>query len=336
METGNARYGSDQAGLLCGYLFTPGQPGRPIEADDASDIIAAQAAGEADTFLWLHFNLANQASQRWLLHRLSLPEAFHTSLDHAASTRLEVAGSSLVAVINDVTLFGLDASSVATMALCVDARLLVSARHTPLRSAERLRASVVAGECFRSAVDLLGHLLRDQVDVLAQIIRDASVQVDRIEDTLMASRVGSSRPRLGGLRRVLVRLQRLLAPEPASLFRLLNRPPDWIGADDMRDLRQSAEEFSTCLADSAALIERVRLLQEELSALVNEQTNHTLFVLTVVTVLALPMTIIPGLLGMNVGGLPLQHPAGFWIVIAVVLGLVGIGAIFAFLRRAAS
>ena len=56
-------------------------------------------------------------------------------------------------------------------------------------------------------------------------------------------------------------------------------------AEDLRDLRQSAEELAAAVAESVALVERVRLLQEELLSLVSEQTNRTLFVLTVVTVL---------------------------------------------------
>jgi zinc transporter len=51
------------------------------------------------------------------------------------------------------------------------------------------------------------------------------------------------------LRRVLVPLQRLLAPEPAALFRLLSRPPAWIGEDD---LREAAEEFAIAIADNSA------------------------------------------------------------------------------------
>jgi zinc transporter len=131
-----------------------------------------------------------------------------------------------------------------------------------------------------------------------------------------------------------VRLQRLLTPEPAALFRLLNRPPAWIDADGLRDLRQSAEELAAAVADSVALVERVRLLQEELFALVNEQTNRTLFVLTVVTVLALPLTIIPGLLGMNVGGVPLrEHEGGFWLVLFVLILMTVLGALWAFRNR---
>jgi len=82
--------------------------------------------------------------------------------------------------------------------------------------------------------------------------------------------------------------------------------------------------------NSHAAVERIRRLQEELVALINEQTNQTLFVLTVVTVLALPLTIIPGIFGMNVRGIPFsEHDAGFWLVLLLVLAVVALGAALA-------
>ena len=70
----------------------------------------------------------------------------------------------------------------------------------------------------------------------------------------------------------------------------------------------------------AALQERIKLLQEEIAGRVAEANNRSLFVLTVVTVLALPINIIAGLLGMNVGGIPLaDHKHGFWIVVAIIV-----------------
>jgi zinc transporter len=48
------------------------------------------------------------------------------------------------------------------------------------------------------------------------------------------------------------------------------------------------------LNDLATLVERIKLLQEELAAKLNEQTNRTLFTLTMVTVLALPINIVAG------------------------------------------
>ena len=48
--------------------------------------------------------------------------------------------------------------------------------------------------------------------------------------------------------------------------------------------------------------------------------------LTMVTVLALPINLMAGLLGMNVGGIPLaQHGGGFWWML-LVIGAVTLAA----------
>ncbi|MGH7711176.1 MAG: CorA family divalent cation transporter [Gemmatimonadaceae bacterium] len=323
-RTGRAdpTYGSDRTGLVWGYVFAPGETPREVDSDTAARLLAE--SDKTSSFLWLHFSLSNVASERWLEEHVEPPEEFFASLrEGVGSTRLEQYEDALVAILHDVLFeFALDPDQVATVGLLVRPRYLVSTRLRPLRSIDRLRAVVRGGETFRSSVDLLAHLLRDQAGVLVEIVRQVTSRVDAIEDGILRRRIGASRSELGSLRRVLVRLQRLLAPEPPALFRLLGRPPHWISDDDQRDLRQSAEEFATAVADSVALVERVRLIQEELATLISEGTNRSLFLLTVLTVLALPFNVVGSLLGMNVGGIPFaESPVGFTVIVLFVVGL---------------
>jgi zinc transporter len=198
--------------------------------------------------------------------------------------------------------------------------LAVSARLQPLRSIDQLRRSVREGKTFNSSVAFLNQLMHDQGDVLVRIVRDATLKVDELEDAWLAGRWHKKRMDLGNMRRLLVRLRRLLAPEPGALFRLLRNPPNWVQADDLEELRQATEEFSLVIHDGAELQERIKLLQEEVAALVNEQTNQSVFTLTIVTVLALPVNMVAGLFGMNVGGIPLaDHPYGFYWVLGVLM-----------------
>ncbi|MFT3991380.1 MAG: transporter [Luteolibacter sp.] len=332
----NLSYGSDQHGLVWGYHFVPGKPAELVTSDAALAFLAKPETETPGEFLWLHFALSNSAAEPWMRRGLDLPDAFYElMLSDIGSTRLEQDGKALIVLLHDVLFdFTFDASAVATSCLCIQQRLLVSARLKPLRSLDHLRTTVRGGLGFHSTAELLAHLLREQAGVLVDILRQSTLRVDAIEDRILANVATSSRAELGRLRRVLVRLQRLLAPEPAALFRLLNRPPDWIGGEDQQDLRQSAEEFSAAVGDSLALGERVKLLQEELAALVNEQTNRTLFILTVVTVLALPINLVAGLLGMNVGGIPLaEEPHGFWVVAVIMVLLTGFLAYRAFGKR---
>jgi zinc transporter len=57
------------------------------------------------------------------------------------------------------------------------------------------------------------------------------------------------------------------------------------------------------------------------------------FTLTVVTALALPINIIAGLLGMNVGGIPLAESAyGFLVVVLIVVSFTLVAGGVAFRR----
>jgi zinc transporter len=329
-------YGSDPTGLICGYVFSPDKPGRPIGSAEALEWINRSITSSGNDFLWLHVNLSNAATSKWLRQHFHLSEMFFDALGEGTrSSRIEFADNDLIAVVNDVLYdFSFDASHISTLWMSVDQRMLLSARIKPLRSIDRLRTSVKNGETFRTSVELLVHLLRDQADVLMQIVRNSIAQVDEIEDRLLAGRLDQRRGQLGQLRRVLVRLQRLLAPEPAALFRLLNHPPEWMSSLDVQELRQSTEEFSGAINDIYSLQERIKLLQEEIAAQVNEQNSRSLYVLTIVTVLALPINILAGLFGMNVGGVPLaQNPSGFWIVVGIVLTFTLVAAWVVFFRR---
>jgi zinc transporter len=334
----DAGYGSDGSGLVWGYRFSSHQPPEQVDCQHALHYLSAKPSeSTADSgFVWLHFSLSNAASERWMRQYLQLPDAFYELLrESVGSTRLEMEHDALVAVIHDVLFDAVfDSASVSTLTLCMQAHLVVTARLRPLRSVDRLRTEIRQGHNLRSSAELLAHLLLDQGAVLVDIVHRTTARVDAIEDSLLAARVTATRGELGSLRRMLVRLQRLLSPEPPALFRLLNRPPGWLSPHDVEDLRQAAEEFSATVADSAALTERLKLLQEELAASVGEHINRSVFILTLVTVLALPINMVAGLLGMNVGGIPLaQHSHGFLIIVGCLAVVTSVLAYFFLLKR---
>ena len=336
----NARqnYGGDAAGLICGYLLGADAAPREVDSAEAAQWLAAlpdDGPAPDGSFLWLHFNLSHAQAVRWMERHGDLPEAFFDALkDRSVSTRIERDDDTLIAVLNDAHFdFAFEPADIATLWTSVAPHLMVTGRTRALRSVDALRTAVRSGQAPRSSVALLAELMRTQAEGLVNIVRGVTQRIDDVEDALLAGRLDHKRARLGVLRRLLVRLQRLLAPEPAALFRLLQHPPAWMGADDAQELRDSTEEFSVVLRDMQGLQERIKLLQEEIAANVQETTGRSLFVLTVVTVLALPINILAGLFGMNVGGVPLaQDGHGFWIVVGIVAAFTAVAAWFAFGR----
>jgi zinc transporter len=309
--------------LICGYRFEPARAGVPIATLEQAEAGLGRAE-PAGGFTWLHMNLSHAGAEPWLRAHACLADSFFEALDQGSrSTRIERDGDALYAVDNDVTFdFKFDASDVATLWVGVQRHLVITARRHPLRAVDRLRMAVKRGEVLESSVSLLDHLLRDQADELQRIVRSTLERIDDIEDELLSDKdSGPERHdrELARLRRLTVRLQRLLAPEPSALARTLSRPPAWVSADDRQHLHRSSEEFGVVLRDITSLQDRIKLMQDEAAARVATQNNRSLFTLTMVTVLALPINLVSGLFGMNVGGTPLaEHGFGFWIMVAII------------------
>lgn len=308
----------DVAGLIYGYFFQSGAAPQPLSAQQACRVWQQKPADEG--FLWLHVNLSHAASARWLQNNFSVDELFFDEIQQGShTTRIERQNEALMAVLNDVIFDPRESSAQnATLWIWCQAGLVVSARFKPVGLIERLKGKLDE-LALNSSTELLTNLLVEQETVLEQIVRQANLYVDQIEERLLSHHIKSNRSELGRLRRMLLRFQRLLAPEPAALFRLINRPPAWLDREVVQDLRQFTEEFTVVLNDLTGLTERIRLLQEEIASRQLEQSNRTLFTLTVITVLALPVNIIAGFFGMNVGGIPLaNNHHGFILLVLLV------------------
>ncbi|QCP49874.1 magnesium transporter [Trinickia violacea] len=323
-----AAHTSDHIPLKYGYLFSENGVGREIDAATATEWLSRPNAARGE-FVWLHFHDIPSMLTQWPPQLAAAPAAFGDALRKGYRTsRLMRTHQNLIAVLNDVDYdSGRERSlEIATLWLNVDARCLLSVRNLPLRSVERLRHDVVARQPFHSPMALLNRLLHEQADVLSGIARDALRITNEVERALGAGKL-PKRSSLGKIRRDLVQLRRLLAPEPAMLFRLANRAPEWMREEDAQSLLQCAEQFALVLRDTAALEERIRLLQEEIASRVGEHTNRSILILTSATVIALPITLISGLLGMNIGGLPFkEYGGGFWVVLVITVLLTGLAA----------
>ena len=81
-------YGSNEDGLVWGYRFMPGQAAEPIGTDAVAAFLAGDGPPEA--FLWLHFALSNQGSERFLRRNLALPDAFYDSLGSEVGEDVEL------------------------------------------------------------------------------------------------------------------------------------------------------------------------------------------------------------------------------------------------------
>ncbi|MER9583771.1 transporter [Mesorhizobium sp. M0276] len=211
--------------------------------------------------------------------------------------------------------------------------MLIGARKQPLESVDAVRKAVENGSRkFRSPAELIEAVTGQSLDGMSAELRKLGDMLDGIEDRVVRDAWHNERQALVEARRQLVVIHRQMATI-TNLFRHLDHSHRNELPDPINDMAvRLSQRAHTLYHDGEQLQARTRLLQDELMAKLTMQSNQLLYVLSVMTAVLLPMTIISGLFGMNVGGLPLVNtPMGFWVVSAV--SLVIAAATYLFVRR---
>src|SRR5262249_53306832 len=153
---------------------------------------------------------------------------------------------------------------------------------------------------------------------------------DDIEDEILAGNIEEQREQLGRSRRLCARLRRQFAPERADLGRVVHRSAELPEADRGL-LESSVESLAFTIEEIAEIYERSKLLQEELASRLAENTSRNLYVLSLLTAVLLPMTLVTGVFGMNVAHLPGAN--SFPLVMLLILASGGITLALFFWRR---
>lgn len=296
------------------------------------------ALGESrEGFVWLHMDLTDVRA-RPLIGRIgalsdNAREALRDPVDHQYLEYSEALVSGAL-LDHERTLAG-PASRTDYLRFAVGETFLVTARRSPMSSVEAARGAIGRGVQVDSPLALFELMATHLVDELSRMANDVGAAFDRAEDLIIDGSGRKARPVLGSGRRDAVRLSRQVGGLVSTLARLEDIDDD---PDDTRDneLRETAarlvQHTESLGRDMQALQDRARLLQDELNAILNLETNDRLYVLTVVTTLLLPATFVTGFFGMNLKNLPFSESEE-GVIYATIVCVVAAGFVLALMRR---
>lgn len=305
-------------GLLCAFRLAPLD-----EIPKPSEQPPSELTPSSDGPLWLHFSLLDNRSRRYLSEQIELEsEAREALLGPDARARLQTFANAFVVFVGDFHRdFASDPEAFGALRVYVSPRLMLTCRKHPLKSVDRLRSKIFHREvAAESPLELFEELLLCLIEGFSGLATELAESVDDIEDGILAGRLEDHASKLGQLRRLLARLRRYASANRAALAHLPERVISWSSPEQRVRLREIVDRFESVGQDLDLVTERARLLQEEIAARLSEATNRNLYVLSVVTVAFAPITLITGVFGMNVGGLPFSAThAGFWLVACLML-----------------
>lgn len=295
------------AGLVWAFRFHPDGRAEPLGAGDPLDA--------HDGWVWLHLNLADARACQWLGAADLQPAARALLLSNDNYQQLHATDDCVYGVFADLVR-DLDRPSedIGFLRFAMTERLLVSARRHPLQSVAAARHAIESGgRRLHSVSGLLEAIVEHAAEGIDRITDTLAGDLDAIEESVLTVALSDERQKLGRVRRTTVRLHRQLLGL-RTLFHRIERE----GTGDLKPALclaagKLAQRLDGLDHEIVAMRERARLLQEEIAAKLAEETSRRLHALSIVTALFLPATLIAGLWGMNVKGIPFSDgESGFW------------------------
>jgi zinc transporter len=291
--------GGDEA-LISAWLLDGRGGGREIGWE------AVRAGAPPGSVLWVHLDRKAPESQQYLRAEAGLdPLAVEVLLAEETRPRTLVDGDRVLLILRGVNLNpGADPEDMVSIRVHAERGRVITLRHRRLLAVQDLADALRAGRGPAHPSDLLVQLCDRLVARMEPVIDDLDEAISSCEQEMLAGITEGMRGRLGGLRREAIGMRRYLAPQREALSRLAGERVPWLDDLDRSRLREVGDRVTRYLEDLDAARERAAVVQEELASRISEQMNRTMYVLSLVAGLFLPLGLLTGLLGINVGGIP--------------------------------
>ena len=289
----------------------------------------------ADGTLWLNLDYAAPDVQRWLAEGSNIDGLSRDALlDDDPRPRAAPHGDALLLLIRAINLNeGAAPEDMLSIRAWIEPRRMVTMRHRRSRSIKAIAAELDRGRGPTSVAEMTASLIERVLEYVATRVDTLGDAIAACEDQVLTETRGELRSQLADHRRRAIALRRFLAPQREAFAKLAQVQLPWLDATARARILESADRMTRTVEELDAARDRAAVTQEELQSKTAEATNQRLYVLAIITAVFLPLGFVCSLLGVNVGGVPLQHEDwAFW----ALCGLFGVAVaiqIWFFRRR---
>ena len=276
--------------------------------------------------IWLHFDRNAVAVKQWLRDVSGLTEPTVGAL-LAEETRPRVfqGKTGTIAILRGINLNqGCDPEDMIDIRIWSDGQRVITLRSQKVMSLREVLAQLTDHENGpRSASELYERIITRLVDRMADTINTIDDRLDEIETHFNIAQAAKSRRALSDIRQDAIQLRRYLSPQREALYALLMDPPNWFADINRINLRESVDRLQRYIEALDTARERSMVIKDDITNQLSESTNRTLYVLSIISAIFLPLGFLTGLLGINVGGMPgVENPYAFWISATLMLLIV--------------
>lgn len=279
-----------------------------------------------DTLGWAHLDGTNPASEGWINAHLDYldPQAVEALLDVDTRPRMMPMGDGMILILRGINFNeGEDPEDMVSVRMYIDAHRIITISRKRVRAIERLDAAASRGDAPHDAGTFLVRLIEDLVGRISGFQTELDQYAEKLEDAVIAEGDDSLRRQVVDLRLKVIAALRFLLPQRNALHDIIADDALFLDAVTLREIEEEAIKMTRIVEDMEELRDQAMILREELSGQLSDRLNRNMFVMSIASVIFLPLGFLTGLFGVNVAGMPgVNHDNAFYILSAACAGIV--------------
>jgi zinc transporter len=282
----------------------------------------APVLGGAD-YTWIHLQRCHPRARAWLEEAGLDHLGQEVLLAHETRPRWQRAGADLLVVLRGVNLNpGAEPEDMVSLRMWMQPRRVVTLQGRPLLAVGDMLDLLADGRGPCDSGAFLAEMTRLILDRLGPVMDELGDEGDRLEEEVLDRPKPDLRRRVGQHRRQCIQLRRHLAPMREVVTALSLEAGPLLDEDRRSHLHEASDRLIRVVEDLDALRERAVVTHDELSAHLSDQISSTMFRLSLIAAVFLPLSLITSLLGINVSGIPgAGRPQAFLDVCLILLAI---------------
>lgn len=312
-----------EAALLFACVLDGAGKSRGVALGDISGW-TGRAPGET---LWLHVDRTADGVRSWLEAWRGVSRATSAVLiSNETRPRAFQDEEALVTILRGINFNeGADPDDMIALQIHAGRNIVITLRRRALQTPRAILAALQAGEGPKTSGDLLTTLAEQLIARIGERIVEMNTRIDLLEADAGEIDLETRISEVAEIRRTCLALKRYMSPQHEALDVMARAELDWLSLENRRTLLDTIDRLKRYLDDLDVSKESALVLQDDLNNRVAQDTSRTMYMLSIVAAIFLPLSFVTGLLGINVGGMPgVDSGAAFWITVVLLGALLGV------------
>jgi zinc transporter len=317
--------------ILFSYKFDGKGAGTRIDGADIAKIVKSKTLG------WVHLDAQHNDTRTWLSDNVPYLDdgILDSLLADETRPRITEIGNGLLIILRGMNLNeDSNPEDMISIRMWIDPERIITTQRRDLKAVADIRVALENGNGPVSSADFIFDLTTALFKRMEPTLLELDERTDNVEEQILDHTDKSARQEVIDIRKKAIIFRRYIAPQKDAMSYLRNTNIKWMDDKHRRQLQENLDRVTRYVEDLDAIRERSQIVKDELANALADKMNKNMYMLSIIAGIFLPLGFLTGLMGINVGGMPMVDNAdGFWIISGACLAFTIVtGIIFKFLK----